>query len=223
MKPSLKAIAPVVRACEGAAVATMLLVLPLRAGASAAGVPASQTFEVAPLFGYQVGGNLTQTGTDQHLRLGDHASFALAIDARADAVSQYELFYGRQPTVLRSNGVNLFNVAVEYLHVGGTLTLDDSTRAKPYLAGGLGVSRMSPDSAPGTDDTSFSISLALGLRVPVSEHFSLRAEGRGFLSVLNGDGALFCHSGQNGAICQITAQGSTLFQFAFLAGVAYSF
>ena len=208
---------------QGAALVALLISAALRSNAVMAETPPGQTFEVAPFIGYQVGGNFQQADTGQHIGLDDHGSFAIALDAPADPSGQYELFYGRQSTVVRGEGFAPVNVVVEYLHIGGTVLLSDSQRVKPYLAGGLGVSRLSPDS-PGADaDTRFSVSLALGLRVPLNRHFSLRVEGRGFLTVLQSDGAVFCHSGESGGACQITAQGSTLFQFAFLAGAAYDF
>jgi hypothetical protein len=208
---------------QAAALITLLMSATLRSNAVMAETPSGPTFEVAPFIGYQVGGHFQQADTGEHLGLDDHGSFAIALDAPADPSGQYELFYGRQSTVVRGDGFAPLNVVVEYLHIGGTVLLSDSQRVKPYLAGGLGVSRLSPDS-PGADtDTRFSVSLALGLRVPLNRHFSLRVEGRGFLTVLQSDGAVFCHSGESGGACQITAQGSTLFQFAFLAGAAYDF
>jgi hypothetical protein len=181
------------------------------------------SFEVAPFIGYQLGGNFKDVDTGQHYSLNDHAVFAVALDAPADLSSQYELFYSRQPTVLKGNGFAPLDVVVEYLHIGGTIPLDDSPRARPYLAGGLGVTRFSPDDPAARQDTVFSISLALGLRAPITRHLSVRLEGRGLLSFMDSSGAVFCHSGSEGAICHLTAQGSGQFQFAALAGLAYIF
>jgi len=112
---------------------------------------------------------------------------------------------------------------VEYLHVGGTLPLDESSRARPYLAGGLGVTRFTPDDPGAREDTVFSVSLALGVRAPLTPHLSVRVEARGLLSFLDSSGAVFCRSGETGAACHLTAQGSGQLQFAALAGLAYRF
>jgi opacity protein-like surface antigen len=183
----------------------------------------AQQFEVSPFIGYRVGGSFWLIGAGQHVELDDHGSFALAFDARADQSTQYELFYGRQSTVLRGAALVPVSIKVEYLHIGGTVALDEAQRAKPYLAGGLGITRFNPDPALGHEDTRFSVSLALGLRVPVSRHFSLRLEGRGLLTPVNTDSALFCRSDQSGALCQVRVRGSSFFQFDFLAGAAYAF
>ena len=198
-----------------------LLLAPL--GASAAETLPYGSFEVAPFIGYQLGGNFSDLQTGQNYSLDGHAIFALAVDAPADNSSQYELFYSRQPTVLKGYGLAPLDVTVEYLHLGGTIPLDDTTRARPYLAGGLGVTRFSADNSAGREDTVFSMSLALGLRAPITRHLSVRVEGRGLLSFMDSSSAVFCHSGQEGAVCHLTAQGSGQFQFAAMAGVAYIF
>ncbi len=206
-------------ACSAALLGTLAMALP----AVAADTLPYGSFEVAPFIGYQLGGNFKDVDTGQHYGLNDHAVFALVLDAPADLSSQYELFYSRQPTVLKGNGFAPLDVVVEYLHIGGTIPLDDSPRARPYLAGGLGVTRFSPDDPAARQDTVFSISLALGLRAPITRHLSVRVEGRGLLSFMDSSGAVFCHSGSEGSICHLTAQGSGQFQFAALAGLAYSF
>ena len=184
----------------------------------------AQQFEVSPFIGYRVGGSFKLIDAGQRVELDDHGSFALALDARADESTQYELFYGRQSTVLRGDALAPVSIDVEYLHIGGTVALDEEAqRVKPYLAGGIGITRFSPDPALGHEDTHFSVSLAFGLRVPVSSHFSLRLEGRGLLTPVNTDSALFCRSDQSGALCQVRVRGSSFFQFDFLAGAAYAF
>lgn len=202
--------------------------LPANAPAAADAEPAASTsspsFEISPFAGYRVGGSFNDVNTNQSVTLDAHGSFAIALDARADEGSQYEFFYSRQSTMLSGSGLAPVTTTVQYLHIGGTLTLDQSQpRLQPYLAGGLGVTLMAPDSPGAHEDTSFSMSLALGLRVPLSQHFLLRFEGRGYLTLLSSDAAIFCGSNQNGALCHIQARGSTFFQADFLAGVSFVF
>jgi hypothetical protein len=103
------------------------------------------------------------------------------------------------------------------------LALADEDQIKPYFGGGLGLTRLSPGLAPGTTDTRFSVSLALGLRALLTQHFSLRLEARGYITPLNTDTTLFCRSEQGGALCQVRGRGSALFQGDFLAGATYAF
>jgi opacity protein-like surface antigen len=180
-------------------------------------------FAVSPFVGYRVGGDFRLNDTGQAVSLNDHGSFAIAVDARAEEGTEYELFYSRQSTELRSNGVPLAGTTVEYLHVGGTVAFADEERIKPYFGGGLGATRLSPGLAPGSDDTRFSLSLSLGMRVPLTRNFLLRFETRGYFTPLSHDTAVFCRSDQGGALCQIRARGSSLFQGDFLAGATYAF
>jgi opacity protein-like surface antigen len=187
-------------------------------------------FEVAGFGALSVGGHFrldnggaVGTGTGSSVGLADHGAFALTADLRIDEGSQYELFYSREATELRGNfGMPRTNVTVEYLHIGGTLLLDDEPQIKPYLVGGLGVTRFTPG-AQGSTDTRFSASLGLGLRWPVTRHFSVRLEGRGFVTLVNPDAAVFCRSDQSGLLCRIRGSGQTFLQGEFLAGAAFAF
>jgi opacity protein-like surface antigen len=197
---------------------------PAAADADSAAGTSAPSFEISPFAGYRVGGSFHDVDSNQSVSLDAHASFALALDARADEGSQYEFFYSRQSSVLSGSGFAPVDTTIQYLHIGGTVMLDQSQpRVQPYLAGGLGVTLLEPDSPGAHDDTRFSASLALGLRVPLSRNFQLRFEGRGYLTLMTSDAAIFCGSNQNGALCQIHAQGSTFFQFDFLAGVSFVF
>jgi hypothetical protein len=186
--------------------------------------PPDPTFEISPFVGYRVGGNFTDTTNNESLSLAAHTSFALALDARAEENAQYEFFYSRQDSSLSSSSLAPTGLKVEYLHIGGTVRLDESQpHVQPYLAGGLGATLLVPDAPGSRQDTAFSMSLALGLRIPLSSHFQLRLEGRGYLTLLNANTAIFCRSDENGGLCQIHASGSGFFQFDFLAGASFMF
>lgn len=188
------------------------------------GPPRNEHYEVAPFFGFRMGGSFTSSDTGRRVDVDDHASWGLALDVRKDDATRYELFYGRQSTAIRGGSLLApTHLNVEYLHLGGTVLLDDEPRVKPYLLGGLGVTRFSPDVAPGHASTRFSASLGAGLRVPCSEHFSLRLEARGFVTLVNPDTAFFCRSDQTGLLCRVHSHGSTLIQYDLLAGAAYAF
>jgi len=188
-------------------------------------------FEVAGFGSLAVGGRFrledanagTASGTGSSVSVADHGAFALTADLRADEGSQYELFYSREATDLRGNSsVPPTGVTIEYLHIGGTLLLDDEPKIKPYMVGGVGMTRFTPGEQ-GSTDTRFSASLGLGLRWPVAKHFSVRLEGRGFVTLVNPDAAVFCRSDQNGLLCRIRGSGQTFLQGEFLAGAAWAF
>lgn len=181
-------------------------------------------FEVTPFIGYRLGGDFDVEGSEADADLDDHTAFGLALNLRLDEVSQYELFYSRQPTRFKADSpVGALDIDVDYLHIGGTLESSEQRRFTPYLAGGLGVTRISPDDAAADDETRFSISLAGGVRVPVTARFGVRLEARGYLTFIDTDSAVFCASGSFGGVCSIRANSSAFFQYEVLAGAAFAF
>ena len=192
----------------------------------------TQNFEIAGFGGWSVGGefkwqnggaivNGEATSTGSRIGLDDHSSFAVAADLRANDSSAYELFFSREATQLKAFETGT-DVTVSYLHLGGTLNLDESDRPlKPYAIGGLGITRLQPGE-DGNSRTRFSGSLGLGLRYAATQHLSLRLEGRGFVTLMNND-SVFCKSDQSGLICRVHGNGTTFIQGEFLAGVAFAF
>ncbi len=148
----------------------------------------------------------------------------MALELRYDEGDDrfWQLWYSRQNSEIQDAGGSL-DVDVEYLHIGGTVPIDDAGRVQTYLAGGLGATRFSPSSAGLSTRTRFSGSLALGLAVPVSERFAFRVEARGYLTAIESDTSIFCRSDNGDGFCAIVASGSSLFQAELLAGFAFSF
>ncbi len=184
-------------------------------------------FEIAGFGALAVGGHFrdyaASAGSSSSVSLADHGAFALTADLRADLGSQYELFYSREATDI-GGGVNFprTRLTIEYLHIGGTLLIDEEPKFQPYAVGGLGITRFTPGEQ-GSTDTRFSAALGLGLRWPVSPHFAVRLEARGLLTLVNPDAAVFCRSDQAGLLCRIRGNGQTFVQGQFLLGAAYQF
>jgi opacity protein-like surface antigen len=182
--------------------------------------------EAAALGSLSVGGRFQfddPASTRGRVTLADHGGFAITADARAAEGAQYELFYSREATALHGDtGVPRTDLTVEYVHLGGTLVLDDELMIKPYVAGGLGITRFTPDEV-GNTDTRFSLSLGLGLKWPATRNLSLRVEGRGFLTLVNPDAAVFCGSGSDGLLCRVRGSGQSFLQGQFLAGIVFAF
>jgi outer membrane protein with beta-barrel domain len=179
-------------------------------------------FEITPFVGFRMGGDFDVANSDASANVDDHGAFSLALAYRRDEASQYELIYARQESRLEKNSpLAPLDVNVEYLHLGGTLGVNEEMLLRPYITGTLGLTRFTLQS--GTDDTRFSVSLGAGFRVPVTQHFGLRFEARGFLTLIDTDSALFCASGSFGGVCSIRSRGSTFTQFEVMAGAAFAF
>jgi opacity protein-like surface antigen len=190
--------------------------------------PKDWSWEVTPFIGYRGGGNFDLEGstTANEVDLDDHGSFGLAVNLfpDGDKTQSYELLYSRQQTnVAKSSPLAPFDLNVEYLHLGGTLLLNDELPVRPYIAGGLGLTRFSPQTGDGGDDSRFSFSLGAGLKLPVTRHFNVRLEARGFLTLVNSDSAFLCASGSQGGTCVIRVKGESFFQYELMAGAAFVF
>ena len=182
------------------------------------------------LAGYRFGGQFDVPDTTQNADVRNDASYGVSVGLHVlgastyDELDRYELFYSRQPTHLgHDSPVGAADVSIQYLHFGGSKEFSTSRRARPYLLGAFGLTRMSLDAPGARDDTRFSLSMAGGVRMPVREHFSIRVEGRGYLTFLSADSSVFCASGSAGGACGIHASGSSLFQFEVMAGATFDF
>lgn len=197
---------------------------------SVAGLPLSakdeppSRFEITPFAGLRLGGHFKLEDPSRKLDVDESGTLALALNLRIDEISQYELFYGRQSTSLeRDPLLGQVDVDVEYLHLGGTVAMEGERRVIPYMVGGLGVTRFSPDPGDASDKTRFSLSLGGGVKVPLSQRFALRLEGRGYLTFVDTDTSFFCRSDEDGALCRIRGNGSTFIQYEVLAGATFAF
>jgi hypothetical protein len=182
------------------------------------------TYGITPFAGYSVGGRFNFTDTDTHADARDHVSYGFAFDLSTDhQSSQYEVFYSRQATTLRSPLSAPADITIQYLQLGGTVALADWSRLQPYLIGSVGATRFTPDVPSSLDRTYFSASLGTGLRVPFGSHLALRLEARGFATFLSTNTNLFCRSNQSGGLCLVQSSGSTFIQGEALAGLNYTF
>lgn len=183
-------------------------------------------FEVMPAVGYGIGGSFENATTDESVDVNDGQVFALSLRMRTEYEKEWELFYSLQATELEpgsaTGGTPGVDVDIEYLQLGGSYFPGNLDYA-PYVVGGLGVTRFKPDGAGLSDTTNFSISVGLGIRFPLTDHFALRLEGRGFLTFVDTDTAFFCSSDEGGGACLIRAKGSSVFQFQGLLGFAFAF
>jgi hypothetical protein len=193
--------------------------------ASALCMPASVKAEnaFAAFGGWRANGSFDDTVTQTSVRLRDSASFALALDLTYDASRQYEFFASHQSTSLTVTQVGgaskeKLPMKVTYLHFGGTNYFDGPAGVGPFVAGGLGLTRLAPGLDGLETEIKPSLSLALGYAVPLGPSVGLRLEGRGYWTLINSSGGLFCSGG-----CTIAIKGDTFAQFELLVGISARF
>jgi opacity protein-like surface antigen len=184
--------------------------------------------EITPFAGYTMGGDFTVTETGQSLSFDDTSSYGIMLDFKQagdekSGESWIELYYSRQQTKLKADqgpfvGTPLFDVNVEYYHIGGTYG-QATGKVKPFVVGTLGATHMVPKGDGLHSETKFSLSLGGGVKLYLTEHVGIRLDARWFGTFFGGSGSAFCSSGA----CLINVQGDVLSQFVANAGVVLAF
>ena len=64
----------------------------------------------------------------------------------------------------------------------------------PFVAVGLGLTRLLPEPDGLSDETRFSASFGAGVKLWLGRHVGIRLEGRGFFTVLDSNSRTFCDS-----------------------------
>ena len=88
----------------------------------------------------------------------------------------------------------------------------------PYLSLTIGATRLDVQGASSKSDTRFSGSLGGGVRIPISENFSMTAGLRGYLTAVDSDSQFLCVGTGGSANCLIRSSGSAFFQGEALIG-----
>jgi opacity protein-like surface antigen len=183
-----------------------------------------QQFEIAPFAGFRGGGRFDIRNSNQNIDVDSDNALSLVLGWRISTTEQYELLYSRQETSLESSSpFGPVDLDIQYLHIGGSVITDDERRVQPYITGGLGITRFSPDVPSVSDEEHFSLNVGGGLRVPFNDHFSIRLEARGYVTFVDTNTAIFCVSGNNGGLCNIRGRGNAFFQYDAMLGAAFSF
>lgn len=177
--------------------------------------------EITPFMGYTFGGDFEGYLAVADFEVDESETYGIILGVTDPKGTQYEFFYSHQPTTLMIDGgflagTPLFDLDIDYFHVGGTFG-KGSSKVKPYVAGGLGVTYLDPED--GDSETRFSLSLGGGIKVLLSDHFGLRFEGRGLGTFVEGNGAVFCSNGN----CAVGMSGDVFWQFSAFSGVTMAF
>ena len=203
---------------SAAAAAALCLSLP----AQAADEPEYNNFEFTPFFGHMAGGEFEDPTDSSDRDLDAGTDFGLFADAATDWWRHYEMLYVRNSTTV--DGVEPFDMDVEYLQFGGTVSYPDTeyTHVIPYFGMTIGAARFSPDGSGLDDETKFAATIGGGLRIPINKRFGVRLDLRAFGTVLNSESDIFCVSSA-GLTCRIKAKGDFFLQYAANLGVTIGF
>jgi opacity protein-like surface antigen len=177
-----------------AALTTAFTLLALASSAAAA-------VEVAPFAGHRYGGSFQDTNTLSGFDLADATSFGLLLDFDSEPDKQIEVFLSRQQTQLSATGTftgdPLFDLNIDYYHIGGLYLLPAEGVMHPFVSGTIGLTRMVPKRADLSTETRLSLSLGGGAKFFISRNVGLRFDARAIYTAFDADTAVFCSGGCN--------------------------
>ena len=173
--------------------------------------------------GYVFGGSVTDSTTGQTVDVLDAPSYALALDFGLDPRSQVQVFFNHQQTHIQApsflSGSPQIGLGISYLQLGETYFIDGIGHGV-YVMGGVGVTYMSPSVSDLSSETRLSLNAGIGYMIPLGKHFGIRFEARGYATLLNNNGGIFCGSNKG---CVITINGQGFYQGEGLVGLTVRF
>jgi hypothetical protein len=160
---------------------------------------AAQAVEVAPFTGHRYGGSFEDTNTAAKFEVGDETAYGLLLDFDLEPDKQIEVFLSRQATHLATTGPftgnPLFDLTIDYYHIGGLYMLPEGERVRPFVSGTFGLTRMAPKRSDLTTEYRLSLSLGGGAKFFLTRSLGLRFDVRGIYTMLNADTSVFCSGG----------------------------
>lgn len=180
----------------------------------------TQQFGIAPLYGYRFGGAVQDNNTGTTYRFEDGPAYGLSLDyAPVDYYGRYELLWSHQDSRLDfhgDNGLGQVDVAIDVIQLGGELEFG-TEQLRTYVSADAGATHFS--SAGYGDDTKFSLGIGVGEKVFLTKNIYLRADLRGFCTVVKAQGSFIFANGVTAA----SFSGSTLWQGQASVGVGVTF
>ncbi|HEV8658554.1 MAG TPA: outer membrane beta-barrel protein [Thermoanaerobaculia bacterium] len=154
-------------------------------------------FELTPMVGYRWGGTIFSDTTSlfgQDVDSSSSGNYGVDFGIPLGYSNmKLELMVNRQDTHLTTGG-GLFepdnriaDFHVTYYHAGLMIPFSESRNATPFLVVSAGVGNLDPDISGVSPSNRFSASAGVGVKVPVSDNFGVRVEGRGYFTSLGAD------------------------------------
>ena len=159
----------------------------------------AHAFEIAPYTGHRYGGSFKDSNTLADFEVADAAAYGLVLDFDLEPDKQIEILLSRQNTSLSTTGTftgnPLFDLTIDYYHIGGLYMVPEGERVRPFLSGTFGLTRMAPNRSDLSTENRLSISLGGGAKIFLGKNLGLRFDLRAIYTALNADAEVFCSGG----------------------------
>ncbi len=198
-------------------------IAPLLSAATAAALlaaaPAAAQYSVSIYGGYLDSTGLENATTETDADVKGSGAFMLVLGTDLDGSRELQLQFMQQSTTLTPGGsASPFDLTVRYLHVGGTAFIDRPIGHGPYAVGGIGATFFSPGASGYGSETKASLNLGFGYYWPITEKVALRAEARGFFTLVDSSGGFLCSGG-----CVAVIKGDLFTQYGAMLGLTARF
>jgi hypothetical protein len=107
---------------------------------------------------------------------------------------------------------------VSYVHLGGLNYFGDQPFQGPYVAGGLGITYLSPNLQGTSSRVRASMNVGVGYEFPLGQSLALRTELRGYFTLIDSQGSFFCSGG-----CTVQIKGDLMTQVEGMVGLTVRF
>lgn len=202
----------------------IVFILGILLGVTARSAVAADDFanELTALAGWTVGGSFADTAANAERDLDEAPAFGLILNRRHQPMTEWELYLSRQPTEVEGS-TDVFDVDVEYLHLGGNVAFE-AGKGRSYVAATLGATRLRPGDGRFDSETRFSAALGGGLKYPLGDRAGLRFDVRAFATVVDNDTGFLCVSDPDVVSgCAVTFDGDLFWQVVGSAGISVRF
>jgi hypothetical protein len=179
----------------------------------------AQEFDVSPFFGYRFGGGVkTTSGQETDLEAGRAYGLSLGL-APLDLDQKLALFWSGQDSGLdleSASGLGHLKVAVDEFMIGGIYEHGHGRLRETFTAL-LGATVYSPNY--GELEARFSFGVGLGVKYFLFKNLALRADLRGYCTVVESDSAFI----SSGGVTIVYFSGSAIWQGEISGGITFSF
>jgi hypothetical protein len=180
----------------------------------------TQQFGISPFYGFRFGGEVEDTTTGTQYSFEDAPAYGLFLDyAPMNYPGRYEVLWSHQDSSLDfqgNGGLSKVDLTIDVVQVGGVLEFG-SERFREYVSAHLGATHFASDGYG--NDTEFSFGIGVGGKAFLTKNLYLRADFRGFCSVVNAEGSFIYWNG----ITVASFSGSTLWQGQASVGLGVTF
>lgn len=182
-----------------------ILILSLFGSVISPAIVMAKGTEISLFSGYRSGGDLENANTGNRASFDETSSYGIIIGQDYGPEHVMEFLYSKQTTDLRSNGIKLINVDIEYFQAGGS-QIWVSKKIDRFFGATFGAVHLSPNtSISRSSETKFAMSMGGGIVYKFTDNIGLRLELRGYFASL-GNGEYFC-GGAGSINCVIIGNG----------------